>query len=255
MKKIVTLTLLAFVLFTPHLHADEITTDRPDAAESSVTVGKYRFQSEHGFSIGYDDPAGPSTRTYTFPTLLRFGILEDVELRLETEIASIQSSVGTTTRGFTDIDLGAKWHAFDQSKALPSLALLAHLTLPVGKDSLSANVVVPTVKALADWDLPKGFAIGSNAGFDLPAREGGDKFARFLYAISLSHSLFVEELGGFLEFAGVLPMATGKLHEHFFDCGLTYLLKENIQADISSQIALNETAQDFSLGFGLSILW
>ena len=233
----------------------QIITDRPDAAEASVTVGQWKFQSEHGVSFGYDNPAGPSVKNYSFPTLLRFGILDPLEIRLETEIAAIQSSGGNTESGFTDFDLGAKWHLHDQAEFFPSLGLLFHLTIPVGKDAFSSNVVVPTFKVLADWELPADFGLGTNAGFDVPAREGGDKFARFLYAAALSHGLFIEPLAGFVEFSGSLPTVSGKTQEHFFDAGFTWLFGKSIQADISGQIGLNDDAQDFALGTGVSILW
>lgn len=255
MKKILLLC-CAFLAISFSAYAEEtqIITDRPDAAEASVTVGQWKFQSEHGFSFGYDNPSGASVKNYSFPTLLRFGILDAVELRVETEVAAIESSNGNTESGLTDLDVGAKWHIHDQQEAFPSLGLLLHLTLPVGKDAFSSNVVVPTFKVLADWGLPYECGLGVNAGFDVPAREGGDKFARFLYAAAFSHG-FLEQLAGFVEFAGSFPTVSGKTQEHFFDTGLTWLFTKRIQGDISGQLGLNEDAQDFALGTGVSILW
>ena len=65
--------------------ADTITTDRPDAVESSLTVGRGRFQIETSVAQERDKDAGTKTTVRTTPTLLRLGVTENVEIRLESE--------------------------------------------------------------------------------------------------------------------------------------------------------------------------
>src|SRR5262245_3846378 len=64
---------------------DGIVTDRPDFVESSLTVGKYRFQIETSVNLERDDQDDVKFRTWTTPTLLRFGVSDNLELRLESD--------------------------------------------------------------------------------------------------------------------------------------------------------------------------
>ena len=238
--------------------ADSLVTDRPDAAEASETVGKKVFQLETSISFTQDKAAGTTTRTYNFPTLLRFGLLDNFELRIEGAMLQIQTqSDQDRETGFTDLDFGVKWHLQAGDKWKPSLGLLAHLTTPTGKEKegFSSDVVEPSFKVLMDWDLPRGFSIGTNLGFDVPAGDGQDKFARALYAAALGiPSPWLEErLGFFIEFSGAIPTISGKTEEHYFDSGITFLITPDIQIDIASQLGLNGAAADLNIGTGVSV--
>ena len=62
---------------------DQIVTDRPDFVESSNVVGAGRFQIETSFALDRNKANGIKERTYSTPTLLRFGINDTIEARLE----------------------------------------------------------------------------------------------------------------------------------------------------------------------------
>ena len=125
----------------------------------------------------------------------------------------------------------------------------------VATQNLATTLFIPTAKLLADWECPVGFSIGSNFGLDSPARDAtGDKFARFLYAVAIGHPFpgLEDWLSIFVEGTGAVTLKDGKADEHFFDTGLTYLLTDDLQLDLAAQIGLNDAANDFQLGLGLS---
>lgn len=235
---------------------DVLVTDRPDAAEASETVGKQRFQVETSFAITNDASAGTTTRTYNFPTLLRYGIVDPVEFRVEGDLFNIETSSGTATeRGVSDFALGVKGHFVDGEGWTPSFGALAHLGVPTGKDTFSSNGVEPSAKLLADWELPAGFTLGTNLGADLPVRDAaGDKFARLLYAAAVGHDLpgTSGRLRMFVESAGAIPMKGGKPDEHQFDTGLALLLTPDMQLDVVTQFGLNDDTPDVAGGLGFS---
>ncbi|MBI4367720.1 MAG: transporter [Deltaproteobacteria bacterium] len=235
--------------------ANALVTDRPDAAEASVTVGRHRFQVETSFAFGRDDDAGTMTKTYGFPTLLRFGVSDPLELRMEGELYSIQSQTGTgTARGFQDLAVGMKAHVVENRGWIPSFGTLTHVSLPTGNDVFSSNSVEPSAKLLADWELPADFSLGANAGIDLPARDAaGDKFARFLYAAALNHPtpFLKDRMRVFVEAAGAVPLKKGKAGEHTFDSGLAFLVTPNLQLDGFAQIGLTDAAPGLQAGMGV----
>lgn len=236
--------------------ADALVTDRPDAAEASVTVGKLRFQVETSVAFSHDHDAGVTSRTYGMPTLLRFGVIDPLELRVEGELVSIQTETGATTqRGVPDMAFGLKAHAFDQKGVRPSFGVLAHVGAPTGTDALSSNALEPSFKVLADWELPADFSLGTNYGFDIPARDiAGDKFARFLYAAALNHPtpFLKERMRVFIEAAGAVPFKKGKTMEHTFDAGLALFLTPDIQLDSFVAIGLNAASAGVQTGLGFS---
>lgn len=236
--------------------ADALITDRPDAAEASQTVGKNRFQVETSFAYGHDRDAGVATHTYGFPTLLRFGMIDPLEIRLEGELVSIQTQTGASTeRGLPDIAVGLKFHTLENRGWVPSLGFLAHVVLPTGRDAFSSHAVEPIAKVLADWELPANFSLGTNVGADLPARDAaGDKYLRFLYATAVNHPtpFLREQLRVFVELTGAVPLRDGKAMEHTFDTGLALLATPDIQLDTFIRVGLTDAAPGFQTGVGFS---
>lgn len=237
-------------------HNEPIVTDRPDTAESSQTVGKNHFQIETSFATVYNTEGGVTTNAYNFPTLFRYGIHENWELRLESDMLQIQTETGTDAGvGFTDIEIGTKVHILDLDGATPSMGLLFHLNLPVGKNIYSSDAFEPALVWLNDWDLPHQFAIGTNIGFDLPVQDvESDKYTRFLYAVSLGRPFpGFDRWKFFVEFSGAIPTMSGKTQNHFFDTGTTYLVTDNFQMDLYLNVGLNRLTDDLGGGIGFSV--
>src|SRR5258708_16087739 len=63
---------------------DYINPDRPGIADGSNVVGTGRFQVETGFQREFRHDGASHERTLFIPTLLRFGLSQDWELRVET---------------------------------------------------------------------------------------------------------------------------------------------------------------------------
>ena len=102
--------------------ADQISTDRPDFVESSDVVGAGHIQIETGFSSERNNADGIRSRTRSTPTLVRLGVSENLELRIETDghIRSQErdqaSGLTQRERGFADASLGLKWHVRDYAR-------------------------------------------------------------------------------------------------------------------------------------------
>ena len=139
-------------LLTGLAHAgetDKIATDRPDFVESSVVVGRAIVQIETSVAQERNKANGLRERTFSTPSLLRVGVSDSVELRLETDghmvMHTDSGATSTSERGYADASFGVKWHALDAKGALPSLGWLAHLDLASGSRAFRGRRGAPLI--------------------------------------------------------------------------------------------------------------
>ena len=250
---------LACLALLMQAHAEEpITTDRPDFVESSDVVGKGRFQIETSVAFERDKQAGVKTRLRSTPTLLRWGVSEDWELRLETEGALRQRSSGvgpaTTESGFADVSLGAKWHwrEGNEEAGTPGLAWLFHVDVDSGSAAFRGPGLRPSVRMVAEWELAGGYSVGVMPGLYSDRNDEGQHYVGGIFAVVLGKSL-TDKLRGFVELSGQ-QLAARKNGGNLltFDTGLAYLLSNELQVDVALSRGLNKTSPDFSWTVGLS---
>jgi hypothetical protein len=109
--------LLACLAGRAHAEDEPITTDRPDFVESSEVVGKGRWQIETSLAWERDREAGMKTRLFGTPTLLRLGVADHWEVRLETDgrlrLKADGAGVALREHGWSDLSVGLKWHQRD----------------------------------------------------------------------------------------------------------------------------------------------
>lgn len=241
--------------------ADVIDTDRPDTVESSEVVGKGRFQIETSIASERNHADGVKTRTYTTPTLLRVGVADNWELRLETDGATWAQATDDATlarhteRGFSDVSLGVKWHMQDGDEAggKPSLGWLLHADVPSGTQAFHGNGVRPSLRFVAEWDLPQEWSLGVMPGVVYDKTDAGHRYTAGILAAVLGKSL-TDRLRVFVEVAGEQITARGNGGSVVtFDAGVAYRLTPTVQIDLAVNQALNQTTPDFRWTSGLSV--
>ena len=136
-----------------------LVTDRPDFTESSVIVPETSVQLETGISLyragGSWSGAGPEA-------LVRWAPGTAVEFRL-----SVPNWVASDAAdGLTDIGIGVKV-PLGTLKAW-SMATVASLTLPTGRDGLTADRAVPSVIVVGGRSLSPVWSLGSQIGISWP---------------------------------------------------------------------------------------
>jgi Putative MetA-pathway of phenol degradation len=240
---------------------DAIVTDRPDFVESSDVVGRGRLQIETGFVSERHEADGLKTRTLTTPTLLRMGVSETVELRVETDgfarstTQDIASGTTQRERGFSDVSLGAKWHMQegDEAQGTPGIAWLLHVDVDSGSSAFRGQGLRPSLRAVAEWDLPQGFSVGVMPGLVADKNADGRRFVAGILAVTVGKS-WTPEWHSFIELAGQ------QLASHrnggsvvTLDAGLAYLVTESVQLDLAFARGLTSSSPDFQWGAGVSI--
>jgi len=242
---------------------DTINPDRPGVSESSQVVGKGRVQLETSAEWDRLRDDTSHERTITTPTLLRIGLGESTELRFETDGRTIvhasdpSTGVHTVTAGWGDTDVGVKWHLADQPQdqqaGAPSLGVLLHAALPSGSSELRGHGLRPSLRLVAEWELPQDLSFGVMPGLGIDSDDNGARYGYGILAANLGKA-FSERLHGFVELAA--PQIARASHggsQASFDTGLTWLLNKNCQLDVQLNHGLNHRTPDLSVAFGLSL--
>ena len=250
------LLILPFVFFKVALSQDSlpsIITDRPDWTESSFTVPHKTFQIESGFTFTWDKQDGVETRDLGYnSTLLRYGLLSRLELRLGvafagTEIENEITGEKQNMQGLVPLIVGIKWNFLHGNGPIPNMAFLANVSIPplASNDFNDLNVMSRYLFA-GSWQLSKVFSLGFNFGSLVDWKQSD---FTTLYTSSLGISI-MPWLGAFVELYGFLP--AGEYSDHRFDAGLVFPVKHNLQFDISGGMGISKNSPDGFASFGFA---
>ena len=258
MKQSALLAALALTAL-PAVHAqDTIATDRPDFVESSNVVGNSRLQVETSLLLERDRSGAARERTVATPTLLRYGVGENFELRVETDgridARHTEPGLRAGEKGYADTSLGLKWHAMDASGSLPSVGVLLHADLDSGSRGLRGEGVRPSLRVVGEWELPDDYSLGVMPGVGVERDEGG-RYRYGILGVVVGKSIN-ERLRGFVEVA--LPQIARSAHggtQASFDIGGAYLLSDTVQVDAMFSRGLNSRTPDtaFTVGFSFKL--
>jgi hypothetical protein len=238
---------------------DAINPDQPGIAETSKVVGPGRLQLETGIQWDRLRDDASHQRTLTSPTLLRVGLGVSTELRIETDGRTIvhesipDSGVHDVTAGWADTELGLKWHLADQQGNAPSTGVLLHAALPTGSSALRGVGLRPSLRLVAEWDLPHDLSFGVMPGLGSDSDDNGARYGYGILAASLGKA-FSERLHGYLELAA--PQIARAAHggtQASVDTGLSWLVNNDCQLDVQLMHGLNHRTPDLSVGIGLSV--
>jgi hypothetical protein len=241
---------------------EPLETDRPDFVETSKVVGKGRFQVETSFLAERERNAQERQRTYSMPTMLRVGLGDAVELRIESEGRVVQHSLEkasgerSTTAGYADSAVGVLWHVQDADGKRPSVGVIVDATLPTGSNSLRGKGVRPSLRVVGEWELPGEMELGVMPGVAVEHEQEHERdtprHAYGLFGIVLDKA-FNERLHGLVELS--LPRIAHSRHggtEASVDVGARYLLTKDCQIDTLFSRGLNHRTPYASWTVGLS---
>ena len=222
------LFLLPVILFSKVIFSQDIITDRPDQTESAVVVGEKKIQIESGI-LNQENSGGE--KKLSIPTnLFRYGISEKIELRLNLEHSDKKNY------GIESVEIGSKINLNKNQNSLTKIALLSHLLLPKKEENLGIMNLISI-----SHDQIKNLSIGYNLGYTHFMNQSG-----FLkYSIALGTGLS-EKIGFFIETYGEIEKSEIPISN--FDSGFTYLVRDNLQIDVSFGLGINNQMNFQSIG-------
>ncbi len=234
---------------------EPLVTDRPDFTEASSTVGLGVAQLEVGYTYTFDNDGTDQTINHSYPEpLLRVGILADwLELRIGWNYAT-ESINGVRTSGSEDLYLGFKIGITPQEGLLPEMALIPQMMVPVGHDAFSGNEVLPGLNWIYGWEVNDFISTAGSTQLNR-AIDGTstDAYTELAQSWTIAYSL-TDRLGAYTEWYGLIPhSADTEKTQHYFNGGMTVLLSNDVQWDIRAGVGLNDAADDYFVGTGLSL--
>lgn len=256
MKNFILIYLFVLILFPAFAQNDtipNISTDRPTAAVGSYIVPKGTFQIESGVIYTNRNDQTEIKELWSYATtLLRYGVLDNFEVRLassyesaniytkETQTDSIISGMGPLSAGF-------KFTVVHEKGIRPEIAIAASITFRhLGHKSYAPTYSYPIGLITASNTLSKRFSLGYNIGF---AYDGETADGFFIYAVYLGFQI-TDRLWSFVEVFGNFD--NGNFPNHKIDGGLTYLLRHNLQIDLTGGTGFSSDVDKYFLNAGIS---
>jgi hypothetical protein len=242
-------------------HAEDahlIEADRPGIADGSTTVNAGVAQAEIGVQSDRQNLGGVRTVDTTLPTLLRYGITDRLEGRIETDLVSNSRTTvnGESTRStdLAPLSAGVKYHFLDSDKNTlrPSLGLIARLFVPSGSGESKQTRFTGDVRLAADIDLSEKWQLNPNIGAAIDRDDSGRRFTAALGAMTLQYSVS-ERVLPFIDIGVETPEARSAGASVILDGGIAWIVRPDTQLDIAVAHGVSgRTSPDFSWTAGVS---
>ncbi|WP_196889965.1 transporter [Aureivirga sp. CE67] len=261
MKKVLLGLALSFSAFIANAQEQEkpdLVTDRPDQTESATVVPVGAVQWETGFQYEKLSSDFDETENTKFNTsLLRFGLLENFELRLiwnieESKMTSKNLPFANTVNmdskssGFAPMGFGFKYTIAEEKGWRPKIGFLSHMYFPfTASKELKPEGTAMDTRLAFEHTLSDKFSLGYNFGTNWATGEN----LQYAYTASLSYSI-LDRLSVFGEVYGVLE--ENGHPDHLFDAGFLFLITDVFQWDISGGSGINSD-QDYFISTGFTV--
>ena len=225
-----------FLLFNCSLVFSQITTDRPSQTESAVVLSSGQIQVESGILI--------ENSQSNINTLFRIGIIEGIEIRINSNYLINDELSFMKKSSFSDFEVGAKFRIFDKTSNNTKVAFLSHLSIPTAIEVFSNDVYGLLSRLNVSHGLNNESQIAYNLGYNKFKKMDG----QFIYTIVYGRSL--DSFGIFFEIFGDDSKNSSNIN---FDSGITYLLDNEKQLDLSIGKGINNDMIFISGGISINI--
>ncbi len=222
----------------------EFTADRPGASTGPAVVGHNVVQLEQG--VQYDGDGGAGVFTFS-NTLLRYGLFENMELRLGGDgFIYMPDGASQFKPAFSGLSIGTKIKCFEGRGAIPAVSVLADFSLPyTASVGFEAEHLAPSLYLLFENPVNDWFSIGYNIGAEwdgaLPAPT---TFVALCFGFSLTENLgcFAESYNYFNKFGNVYAV----------DFGFNLMVARRVQLDIAANLDVCNPKQSWAVSFGVA---
>ncbi len=255
MKNIVSVVLTIVIMFVllsnSFAQENRIQTDRPDQTENPFVVPPNSFQFEAGFVLEKTTQDGITIKNLSYPSaLLRYGIMNNLELRMEVEHVNVTTEangLSSSINGITPVSLGIKMNACEESGLRPAVGLIVHFSLPnFASPEFKNNFAGTSVNLTMENGITDKLSAGYNFG---ASWDGNTPEPTFFYTLALGYEI-TNRVTGFAEAYGFMPEKTRA--DHRFNFGLSVFALNNLSLDVSAGIGITDNAPDYFVNGGFS---
>ena len=218
---------------------DLINADRPGLADGSRTLDARQAQLEIGVQHERHVDSDGRTRLLFVPTLLRYGITDRVEARVESATLTHQhvtADDGSTTNatGVAPVLLGGKALLYDShGEHRRSLGTIVRVAPPSGSSDFRTTHTTADVRLAADWDFAPHLSLNPNVGAAHYEGSGGDTYDTALGALTLTYSPN-ERVLPFVDAGYQSRDDSGGTWSLIVDAGVGWIVGRDVQLDLSA---------------------
>ena len=259
---------LALALFCTALSAAAerslrpLTTDRPDATESPITVDAGHFQIEASLvEHTRASQRGERVRTLSvLPTNIKFGLLDNADIQFvftpQTQTRTRTGNQEDRARGFgTDTQIRLKVNVWGNDGPDPafgntSFGVMPFIKFPSGPKRLRGNHVEGGIILPLAFALPSAFSLGVMAEMDVVYDDDQRRYGvDFVHSATLGHAL-AGKLSGYIEYVGTAPRV-GR-YQPVASSGLSYALSGDTSLDVGARWRLSRSVHELTAFAGFS---
>ena len=155
--------------------------------------------------------------------------------------------------GFSDVSLGARWRVRGGDAGwMPGVAWLADVETTMGSPAFRDGNVRPSLRATAQWELPRQLTLGVMQGVYRDRGDDGRHYAAGVLAVTLGKS-WTPRLQSFVELAGqALSRTQSDSSLLNVDTGIAFTASKTLEVDMIVSRSLSGSASQEVRG-GLSV--
>jgi hypothetical protein len=236
-------------------------TDRPSLTEGPYTVdaGHFQVESDIGTWTHDTDASGVvSEMTKLASVNLKTGLLPSLDLHLildsyvRTRTEDRAAGISDRASGLGDLTVRLKKNFWGNDSGSSAFGVIPYFKVPtagrgVGNGSVEGGLLFPLAVR-----LPGEFDLGLQTRLDCLRNDGrSGHHLESVNSVVVGHSI-VGPLSGYVEFFTIHPFESNSPWQGLVDCGLTYLLTEDIQLDAGCNFGVTASAPDYNPFLGLS---
>lgn len=229
----------------------EVETDTSDLPDSPFPVPPGVLLLET--SLTRERGSGVHRRLST-ETLLRFGISRGWELRVSSDGWVWEHSHDGRRTGIGDVVLGFKRHLFPERGARPALGVIVQTKLPTAFSNLSNSALEPTAFFNFGKSLPSDLDVEVNFGVSWRKNSSGRRFVQYHLLWGVEKGLG-RDISVFVHSAADFPDQPKAGNSVLLGPGITWLVNERTQLDMSLTFGLTKAAPNNVFRVGLAVLW
>ena len=249
-KYILVITLLSCAFISKAQYNETIRTARPGQAFGPFTTGKKVFQIQTGVTYsgyGFDrsDDGGNAT---DWLMALRYGLWERFEIRSAFNYNRFTSTIGEnefSDNGLSAWIVGVRYNLRDGHGKGMNLGVQLDTRLNAVSEAYRPGTTEPRIMLLHSQKLSNTFALTTNWAVRW---EGEDHNAAGFYVVNVSFPLS-QKFGSFIENYGSISDGDW---DNRWDTGLSYLVNNDFQLDMSFGYGKNDGVSDYFIDAGIS---
>lgn len=239
---------LGICVFQVSANDDAIVPDRPGFSTGTQTIKPHIVNVELGYQYSYNNHT-PQQSSQTLPQMvLRTSISENSEVDLLWDGINIDKEDGSETlHSKADLSVGGKYKLIENDDY--HLTAIGILSLPTGSSPSTSGSTDPLIGLLWDYSISDDNTLfGTVQASSSTIDQNRVYDERFSIGTSFAHT---DSLSSFVEFFTIMPSESSMHDSKTIDCGMAYLLTNDIQLDFSVGFGANKYSSNF-IGFGIA---